>query len=66
MRLAVALLLLTILCPAANAETVQRAKSRPTHLRPSKPVTPPVGIAVPGWSEEQTLRWLNETSGPKG
>jgi hypothetical protein len=29
-------------------------------------VTVPDGIAVPGWTEEETRRWLNSASGPKG
>ena len=68
MRSFLALGLLITLCAPAHATTVRRPKPPTVHLRarqhvivrPSPGVTP--GFAVPGWTDEQTRHWLDNTS----
>ncbi|WP_245332467.1 hypothetical protein [Bradyrhizobium erythrophlei] len=61
MRSVLALGLLISLCVSANAATVHHAKPR-HHLivRPSQGVTP--GFAIPGWTVDAMLRWLDNAS----
>jgi hypothetical protein len=58
--------LLITLCASAHAATVRRSKPPEGHLRAVRPADVPKSFAVPGWTEEETLRWLNRYSGPKG
>jgi hypothetical protein len=54
---------------AANAASLQRSRPGTVHLRarqhvsvrPSRDVTGP-RFAVPGWTDEQTLHWLDNAS----
>jgi hypothetical protein len=59
MRSILALGLLLALGTSANAAKVRHAKPRADHFRPAQPVAVPKGIAVPGWTVEQTQNWLN-------
>ena len=61
MRSVLALGLLITLCASANAATVRRFKPPEGHLRLRERVTVPSvtkGFAVPGWTEEETRKWL--------
>jgi hypothetical protein len=70
MRSILALGLLTALCGQADAATAHRAKPRTVYLqapehvivRPSQDVTPPARFAVPGWTDEETRRWLDNAN----
>ena len=69
MRSVLALGLLITLCASANAATVHRSKPGTVHLRPRQHfiVPPSPGattprFAVPGWTDEQTRRWLDNAS----
>jgi hypothetical protein len=66
MRSVLALGLSIILCASANAATVHRFKRPEGHLRPGQGVTVPKGFAVPGWTDEQTRKWLDNGSAPSG
>jgi hypothetical protein len=66
MRSVLALSLLITLCGSAEAATRHRFKPPASRICAGQPVTVPDGIAVPGWTEEETRRWLNSASGPKG
>jgi hypothetical protein len=63
MRSVLALGLLISLCASADAATVRRLKPHGAHARPSQPVavreraTVP---GVPGWTDEETQRWLSK------
>jgi hypothetical protein len=65
MRAVLALGLLIALCASANAAKVHHAKPRAGQLRLAQPAAVPVhkGIAVPGWTEEQTRYWLDSFHG---
>ncbi len=75
MRSVLALGLLMAWCASADAATVRRSKLPERHVRSSQRVTIPQSYApndyapksysVPGWSEEQTRRWLDDATGPK-
>jgi hypothetical protein len=66
--------LLAMLCASADAATIHQPKRRsfvasPSQTSPSQTslgqsVRPPVGVAVPGWSVDDTLRWLDNKSAP--
>ena len=59
--------LLLVLCSSANAATVHHARARhPAAERPRANTTPPARFAVPGWSDDATLRWLNSASSNVG
>jgi hypothetical protein len=60
MRPALAFLLSMTACVSANATTVHHSKP----LARSQRVASPKGVAVPGWTEEQTQKWMYDTSGP--
>ena len=69
MRSVLAFGLSIMLLAPANAATMHRAKSRAnppaqTHIiaRPDPGATPPVRFSVPGWSDEQTRRWLDNAT----
>lgn len=71
MRFALCLGVLISLCAAADAATARRARHPDRHFRLEQPAVPPSavapkGIAVPGWTDEETRQWLNSASGPKG
>jgi hypothetical protein len=59
--------LLVALCAPADAAAAHRSRPRTVHLRtpqhviadPSPAVTPPARFAVPGWTDEETRRWLD-------
>jgi hypothetical protein len=61
-----------VLCASAHAATVHHIPTR-HHvivgrsqgvIRPSQSATAPGGrIAVPGWSEDATLRWMDQATG---
>ena len=59
MRSILALGLLLALCTSANAAKVRHSKSHAGQLRPAQPIAVPKGIAVPGWTVEQTQHWLD-------
>jgi hypothetical protein len=66
MRSVLVLGLLITLCASANAATVHRSKPPEGHLRPGQRVTVPTGYAVPGWTDEQTRKWLYNGSSASG
>jgi hypothetical protein len=66
MRFALCLGVLAMLCAAADAATVRRARHPGRHFRLEQPVVPPRGFAVPGWTDEETRQWIDSASGPKG
>jgi hypothetical protein len=66
--------LLMILSASAEAATLHRTTASGigfrTHqrltVRPGQGVAPPTGVVVPGWTDEETRRWLyNATSGSR-
>jgi hypothetical protein len=70
MRSALALGLLFALSTPAGAASAHRTKPRTVYLRapdhvivrPSQDVTPPARFAVPGWTDEETRRWLDNAN----
>ena len=58
MRSVLILGLLISLSGSANAATSHRAKRPGGHLRPFQQVTAPKGYTVPGWTDEETRKWL--------
>jgi hypothetical protein len=52
-------------CASADAATVRRSKPVRARAHPVQQVTSPKSYAVPGWSEEQTRRWLDDATGPR-
>jgi hypothetical protein len=66
MRSVLVLGLLITLYASANAATVHRSKPPEGHLRPAQRVTVPKGYAVPGWTDEQTRKWLHNGSSASG
>jgi hypothetical protein len=65
MRSGLALGLLITLCAAADAAKVHRARPPEKHVRQGQPVTGPKSYAVPGWTEEETRKWLDDATGPR-
>jgi hypothetical protein len=65
MRSVLALGLLITLCTSANAARAHRAKPPEGHLHRGQPVSVSKGFAVPGWTDEETRRWLDQATGPK-
>jgi hypothetical protein len=45
---------------------VRRAKPPEGHLRGGQRVTVPNGYAVPGWTDEQTRKWLGNATAAAG
>jgi hypothetical protein len=66
MRSVLALGLLISLCAAADAATVHHSKPKGGHLRNGRHVTVPSGFAVPGWTDEETRKWLYNGSAASG
>jgi hypothetical protein len=75
MRSVLALGLLVALCASADAAAARRSKppvvraQTPRHVvgRPSQDAQAPGRFAVPGWTDEQTQRWLDrQTPRPGG
>jgi hypothetical protein len=72
MRSVLALGLLVTLSASADAAAAHRSKPPTVHLRtpqhvivrPSQGVTAPARFAVPGWTDEETLRWLDNANPP--
>jgi hypothetical protein len=62
MRSVLALGLSIALCASANAATAHHAKPRHGIVGPSQNAIAPKGIAVPGWTDEQTRQWLDKAS----
>ncbi len=73
MRVVLALSLLMALSASADAATVHRLRARPhvivtpgeappSQVGPNQGVTGSGRFAVPGWSDEDTKRWLNKAS----
>jgi hypothetical protein len=71
MRCVLALALIIVLCASAHAATVHHVRTR-HHvvvgrsqgvIRPDQGVTAPGRIAVPGWSEDATRRWMDLATG---
>jgi hypothetical protein len=65
MRSVLAFGLLITLCGVAAAAKVHRARPPESHLRQGQPVTAPKSYAVPGWTEEETRKWLDDATGPR-
>jgi hypothetical protein len=65
MRCVLALCLLIVSSASVDAAKVRRAKPPEGSGRPSQRVTIPKSYAVPGWTEQQTQRWLDDATGPK-
>jgi hypothetical protein len=57
-RAVLALGLLFALCAPANAATVLRSKLPVGHVRQGQRVTLPERYTVPGWTDEQTRKWM--------
>ncbi len=66
MRSVLAVSLWITLCASANAATVHRAKSPERHIRQDQRITVPKGFAVPGWTDEETRKWLYNGSSASG
>jgi hypothetical protein len=70
MRSVLALGLLVTLSASADAAAAHRSKPPAVHLRtpqhvivrPSQDMTAPARFAVPGWTDEQTRRWLDNAN----
>jgi hypothetical protein len=77
LRLALGLLIITW-CAAADAATAHRFKPHQGHVRlgprvtvfpgyaPAQPAPAAKSFAVPGWTEEETLKWLHDGSAGSG
>jgi hypothetical protein len=66
MRSVLVLGLLITLSASANAATAHRAKPLEGHLRAGQRVPVPKGYAVPGWTDEETRKWLYNGSAASG
>ena len=71
MRSVLVLGLLAILCASADAATVHYSRARRVFVAPRQDLTapeqrvgPPARIAPPGWTDEETLKWMERTSAP--
>jgi hypothetical protein len=58
MRSVLALSLLISLCASAHAAMVHRCRSPERHIHQDQRMTVPKGFAVPGWTDEETRKWL--------
>jgi hypothetical protein len=63
--LALGLIIITS-CASADAATAHRFKPLKSHARPAEPVAATKSFAVPGWTEEETLKWLHNGSAGSG
>jgi hypothetical protein len=67
MRSVLALGLLIMLCASADAATVHHFHQSKPHIPWSEPVTVvPKRFAVPGWTDEETEKWLYNGSAGSG
>jgi hypothetical protein len=66
MRSVLVLGLLIVLSASANASALHRAKLIEGHLRAGQRVTAPKVYAVPGWTDEETGKWLHNGSAAAG
>lgn len=67
MRSVLALGLLLMLCASANAAPARHTRvHQPAAARPAADVTPKARFAVPGWSDEDTRKWLDNASSSVG
>lgn len=57
--------LLMILCASAEAAKLHRLKPPNVHLPGQRPAVPK-GFAVPGWTDEETQKWLDNGSAGSG
>lgn len=71
MRSILALSALVIFCASADAQTVRHSRSIRHRARPEHGVTAPdirrgyaapKGYAVPGWTDEETRKWLDDAT----
>jgi hypothetical protein len=71
MRSVLALGILLAWCASADAAPVHRSKPpgiihlrghQRVGVRPSQAVTAPERFAVPGWTDEETRRWMDNAS----
>jgi hypothetical protein len=54
---------LIALCAPADAAKARHAEPHADHLQPAQPVAAVKGIAVPGWTVQQTRDWLDSYHG---
>jgi hypothetical protein len=74
MRFVVSFGLLITLCASASGATAYQSKSPIAQLRtgqritvrPIQGVTAPARFAIPGWTDEQTERWLDNATSCAG
>jgi hypothetical protein len=74
MRSVLVLGLLMTWWATADAATLRRSRPYGIHLRthqsvigrPNRPVTAPAQFALPGWTDGQTQRWLDNASAGSG
>jgi hypothetical protein len=66
MRSVLVLGLLVTLSVSATASAVHPAKPIEGHLRAGQRVTAPKVYAVPGWTDEETRKWLHNGSAAPG
>jgi hypothetical protein len=66
MRSVLVLGLLVTLSVSATASAVHPAKPIEGHLRAGQRVTAPKVYAVPGWTDEETRKWLHNGSAASG
>jgi hypothetical protein len=64
-RSALALGLLVTLCVSTNSATRHRIEPAEGRLRRDQRVIVAKSYAVPGWTEEETRRWLDDATGPR-
>ena len=73
MRSILALGLLLIICDSADAAAAHHSRPRQVIVRPGQQIIVPPGqgvtapgarVAPPGWSDEDTRRWLDDKSLP--
>jgi hypothetical protein len=57
-RTVLALGLLIALCTSASAATVHRSKLPAGHSHPVQNVTVPERYTVPGWTDQETQKWM--------
>jgi hypothetical protein len=57
-RSVLALGLLIALCASASAATVHRSKLPVGRLHPVQRVTVPESYTVPGWTDQETRKWM--------
>jgi len=63
MRFILALGLLIALSASADAAKVQHSQQHAGQSRPAQPAAVARGYTVPGWTDEQTRRWMDSFHG---